>query len=180
MGIWIGLLRGINVGGNNIIKMADLKQALSKDGLENLDTYIQSGNLVFQSSLRSRASVQKRIADRIRESFGHDIPVIARDSDSFCSAMDANPFPDACADPKSLHVGFLGAIPKRPDLRKLAQVKTSREDFNLIGDTFYFHAPDGVGRSKLAAQVENCLGVPMTSRNWRTISKLHQMAVNQG
>lgn len=90
------------------------------------------------------------------------------------AALLQNPFPDA--DPAFLHLGFLGAIPAHPDLAKLAGLKTENERFQLVDGVFYLHAPDGVGRSRLAAAAERLLGVPMTDRNWRTVCRLRDMA----
>jgi uncharacterized protein (DUF1697 family) len=144
-------------------------------GFDDLDSYIQSGNLVFRTKLRSRAAIEKKIADQIHQSFGMKIPVMAIKWQAYCEAIEANPFPAACAEPKSLHLFFLGASPKHPDLERLDLLKTKNESFELVGDTFYVHAPDGVGRSKLSPAIEKCLGVPTTARNWRTIMKLHEM-----
>ena len=91
--------------------------------------------------------------------------------------IQQNPFPaEAEADPRALHAGFLAAAPEHPDLKTLESLKTDSERFRLIGKVFYLHAPDGVGRSKLAAKSERLLGVPMTDRNWRTVLTLWNMA----
>ena len=91
-------------------------------------------------------------------------------------AIALNPFPEAESDPKGLHFGFLDDLPSTPDLDKLESLKAENERFQLIGSVFYLHAPDGVGRSKLAANCERLLGVPMTDRNWRTICKIRDLA----
>ena len=90
--------------------------------------------------------------------------------------MARNPFPEAESDPKTLHLGFLASVPNNPDLDKLETLKSDTERFRLIDTVFYLHAPDGIGRSKLAARAERLLGVPMTDRNWRTVVKLREMA----
>jgi uncharacterized protein (DUF1697 family) len=94
----------------------------------------------------------------------------------FERAIRTNPFPDAESDPKGLHFGFLDSVPSTPDLKKLEALKTKSERFALINKVFYLHAPDGVGRSKLAANSERLLGCSMTDRNWRTVGKLRDMA----
>jgi uncharacterized protein (DUF1697 family) len=91
-------------------------------------------------------------------------------------AITENPFPEAESDPKTLHVGFLAASPQNPDLKKLERFKSKTERFRLVDNRFYLHAPDGVGRSKLAANAEKLLGVPMTDRNWSTVRKVWEMA----
>ena len=90
--------------------------------------------------------------------------------------MAENPFPEAETDPASLHLGFLAAKPQNLDLQKLASLKRDSERFHLSDGVFYLHAPEGVGRSKLAAGAEKLLGVPMTDRNWRTVCKVMEMA----
>jgi uncharacterized protein (DUF1697 family) len=92
------------------------------------------------------------------------------------AAITNNPFAEAESEPSSLHLGFLAFTPKDPDLKKLESLKNDSERFRLIGSIFYLHAPDGVGRSKLAANSEKLLGVPMTDRNWNTVCKLKEMA----
>jgi uncharacterized protein (DUF1697 family) len=90
--------------------------------------------------------------------------------------MRENPFPEAEADPKTLHVGFLGAAPPNPDMLALERLKRDSERFELIDTRFYLHAPEGVGRSKLAVGAEKALGVPMTDRNWNTVRNIWEMA----
>ena len=90
-------------------------------------------------------------------------------------AIAHNPFPEAEAEPKSLHFYFLADLPKVPNLAAIEQAKAPSEAFQLIGQVFYLHAPDGIGRSKLAASAEKKLGVATTARNWRTVQKLQTM-----
>ena len=94
---------------------------------------------------------------------------------AFESALRCNPFPEAAADPKTLHLLFLASAPDSPDLDALAAVQSPTERFRLIGQVFYLHAPDGIGRSKLATKVEKALGVATTGRNWRTVDNLRKM-----
>jgi uncharacterized protein (DUF1697 family) len=95
-------------------------------------------------------------------------------------AVRSNPFPEAESDPSTLHLYFLAASPENPDLEGLEEIKDDRERFFLGDDVFYLHAPDGVGRSKLAANAERLLGVPATARNWRTVRKVMEMADRRG
>jgi uncharacterized protein (DUF1697 family) len=98
------------------------------------------------------------------------------DLDDLETVIKQNPFPEAETDPRALHAGFLASAPERPDLKTLEKLKTASERFRLVGKVFYLHAPDGIGRSKLAARGEKLLGVPMTDRNWRTVLTLEKMA----
>ena len=95
---------------------------------------------------------------------------------SLKSALAANPFSSAEEIPKTLHLYFLSATPTAADLDGLKQIKSASENFELIGKVFYLHAPDGIGRSKLAARAEKLLGVTATGRNWRTAQKMLGLA----
>lgn len=89
--------------------------------------------------------------------------------------MRGNPFREGEAEPSTLHLGFLDSVPPRPDRAALKALATETERFALKGRVFYLHAPDGIGRSKLAAAAERKIGVPMTMRNWRTVGKLREL-----
>ena len=175
MSTWIVLLRGINVGGNNLLPMADLRSALEERECEDVQTYIQSGNVVLRSALRSAGQLQQQVADAIEETRGFRVPVLALKAKELDAALEANPFPHA-QDEKALHLFFLFAKPRKPDLEGIAAVAKDSEEFELLGRTFYLHAPEGIARSKAAAQVEKHLGVEGTGRNLRTARKLQDMA----
>jgi uncharacterized protein (DUF1697 family) len=176
MKTYIALFRGINVGGKNVLPMKELAALLEDLGAQGAQTYIQSGNAVFRSKEGDAARLSSRISAEIKKRRGFEPHVLLLERADLERAVQANPFPEAEADPAALHVGFLAAIPERPDLGKLEGLKKDRERFHLAGQVFYLHAPEGVGRSKLAASAEKLLGVPMTDRNWRTVCKLWEMA----
>jgi len=106
--------------------------------------------------------------------------VLVLESEEFEKAVRSNPFPEAESEPKSLHAYFLATPPERPDLEALEGIKGDRERFVLGDRVFYLHAPDGIGRSRLAARAEKLLGVPATARNWRTVRKVKDMADQRG
>lgn len=172
----IALLRGINVGGHNKLPMRELVQDLEALGLRRVKTYIQSGNVVFQSDEGDLTTLSEMIRDAIDRGHGFSPDVIVLDVEGLRQAIAANPFPEGAAEPKSLHFYFLGAGPKNPDLEGLAASRTANERFALIDSVFYLHAPDGIGRSKLAERVGRGWGVTVTARNQRTVSKLLEMA----
>jgi uncharacterized protein (DUF1697 family) len=176
MNTYIALFRGINVGGNNILPMKVLVAILEKIGSKKVRTYIQSGNAVFESAEKAPARLAARLAAEIEKQQGFDPHVQILELERIKTAIANNPFPEAEAEPSTLHLGFLASAPKSPDLKKLAVIKAESERFQLIDDVFYLHAPEGIGRSKLAASSEKLLGVPMTDRNWRTVCKLREMA----
>jgi uncharacterized protein (DUF1697 family) len=176
MKAYIALLRGINVGGKNTLPMPGLVSALEALGACDIRTYVQSGNAVFLSPENNPAQLAARLSAEIGRRYGFEPWVLILKPEKIIAAMQGNPFPAAEANPSSLHVGFLAAVPPNPDLEKLNSLKADSEQFQLKGDIFYLYAPDGVGRSKLAATAEKALGVPMTDRNWRTVAKLREMA----
>lgn len=175
MSIYIVLLRGINVGGRNRLPMKELVAVLEDLGCQNVRTYIQSGNAVLQSS-KTASGLSNRIGEEIKRRRGFEPHVLLLELGDFERAIAANPFPDAESDLKGLHFGFLDSAPSKPDLDELAALAVRSERFQLIDKVFFLHAPDGVGRSKLAAGSEKLLGVPMTDRNWRTVGRIRDMA----
>jgi uncharacterized protein (DUF1697 family) len=177
MNTWIALFRGINVGGNNPLPMKDLREDLAGLGLEEVRTYIQSGNAVFRSEGAEGAeALAERIAAAVEARHGHRPRVLLLEAAELRGARDTNPYPGAEDDPKSVHLYFLASAPTAPDLATLEAARAPTEAFHLEGRIFYLHAPAGVGRSKLAAKAEKLLGVPATARNWRTVGKLCEMA----
>jgi uncharacterized protein (DUF1697 family) len=173
MGSYVALLRGINVGGRNSLPMKDLVDVFGSLGYSDVRTYIQSGNVVFKCPKRIGPRAAETIGRRIQEARGFAPHVMILDETGFRRALDGNPFP--VSDGKALHVFFLDAKPRRPDLERLAGLKAATEEFSLDDRVFYLHAPEGIARSKLAAGAEAALGVPVTARNWNTVSRLASM-----
>ena len=176
MNTYIALFRGINVGGKNSLPMKALVAHLEKIGATKVRTYIQSGNALFQFAKKDVAQLGKQLSTEIRKHHGFEPHVLILELKAIKAALAENPFPEAESEPASLHFGFLASAPKNPDLEKLEKIRKPTERFRLKGKVFYLHAPDGVGRSRLAAGSEKLLGVAMTYRNWRTVSKLRELA----
>jgi uncharacterized protein (DUF1697 family) len=170
MNTYIALFRGINVGGNNILPMKDLVEILEGMGCEKVKTYIQSGNVVFRSKKKQANKIAGEISSKISESHGFEPKVLLLEISELHDAIENNPF--KTEDGKALHFFFLNFHPNNPDLERLMALKAKSEEFKLHKKVFYLYAPDGVGRSKLAAKVEQCMGIPVTARNWNTVSKL--------
>ena len=180
MSTWIALLRGINVGGRNTLRMKELARQMESAGFSNVSTYIQSGNVVFdandeQAPNGDAASIGEQLADAIEDRRGFRPRVFVLDADRLMKTIENNPYPEAAEAPKSLHFFFLAEPAANPDLDKLRTAQADSERFELTDAVFYLHAPDGIGRSKLAANVERYLGVDTTARNWRTVAKLREM-----
>jgi uncharacterized protein (DUF1697 family) len=172
---WIALLRGINVGGRNSLPMAELKAMFESTGCSSVQTYIQSGNVVFAASVKSGQSLSKRLSDAIEKQFGFRPNTLLLTESDLRAAIANNPFAEAVKDPKTLHFFFLDSPPKSPDMKGLDKLALSTERYELIGSVFYLYTPDGFGRSKLAAGAERKLGVPATARNFTTVKKLSEM-----
>jgi uncharacterized protein (DUF1697 family) len=180
MKTYIALFRGINVGGKNLLPMKELVAALESVGALDVATYIQSGNAVFRSEDQDASLLSETIKAAIKERHGFEPQVVVLGSEELEGAISSNPFPEAESEPKTLHAYFLAAAPEHPGLDGLETVKGGRERFALANDVFYLHAPDGIGRSKLATNIEKLLGVPTTARNWRTVRKVMEMAQQRG
>ncbi|MEM6779759.1 MAG: DUF1697 domain-containing protein [Planctomycetota bacterium] len=175
MQTWIALFRGINVGGKNALPMAKLRSDLESIKLTNVRSYIQSGNIVFESNARTASSLQKKIVGLVEARHGFSAHLLVLQCDSLLDAIQSNPFPDAVADPKSLHFFFLSEPATAADTKAMGAARKSNEEFELTDEVFYLHAPDGIGRSKLAANAEKYLGVVATARNYRTVDQLSSL-----
>jgi uncharacterized protein (DUF1697 family) len=175
MNRYVALFRGINVGGKHILPMQALREILAACDCEDVQTYIQSGNAIFSSAVAA-SGLSANITHAIEERFGFAPQVLLLTVDRFMAIAAANPFTDADANPKCLHVWFLAENPRAPNLDALNDLKVESERFLLKDDAFYLYAPDGIGRSKLAAKVDRHLGVATTARNWRTVCKIIELA----
>ncbi len=180
MKTYIALFRGINVGGINILPMKELITLFENLGSHSVKTYIQSGNVVFRNKAESASMLSNRIRATIQENYGIEPHVFLLDLVEMEKTIASNPFPEAESDPKILHIYFLASVPKNPDMKTLERMKQDSERFLLMDKTFYLYAPEGVGRSKLAARVEKSLGVAVTARNWRSVCKIMAMAKQCG
>lgn len=167
---FIALFRGINVGGHNSLPMRELIELLENMGLENVRTYIQSGNVIFQSTKQLSASFSTDISLAVENLKGFEPGVLLLSPKEFQTAIDKCPF--SSDEGKLLHFFFLSEMPKEPELEYLEALKSETEEYRLINKVFYLYAPDGVGRSKLAAKVEKAMGVPVTARNWNSVRKI--------
>lgn len=170
---YAALLRGINIGGKHKLPMQGLKEILEATGCEKVSTYIQSGNVVFLSRADDLGALARKIVEEVLRHYGFAPKIMLLEAGSFREALANNPF-DA-DEGKNLHLFFLDTFPDAPDIEKIEALKSGSEAYKLEKRVFYFHTPEGIGRSKLAAKVEKCLGVPATGRNWNTVQKLADM-----
>lgn len=178
MPTWIALLRGINVGGKNLLPMESLRQDLEALKLKNVRTYIQSGNVLFDSNARNAATLASKIERKLEQQHGFRPQALVLSGDELLDAIESNPYPQALAEPKTLHFFFLSSPATDPHLSAIDKAKKSTEKYSLTDRVFYLYAPDGIARSKLAASVEQHLGVAATARNYRTVDKLRAMLLD--
>lgn len=175
--IRIVLFRGLNVGRANRLSMAALREALEGCGCRDVRTYLQSGNAVLRPP---PDTTDAALASRLGEVVAADVPgsivAFVRSIGDLRAIVDANPFRLAAEDPTKLHVFLFAADPVVGADARLADLATARERVAIVGRAAYLHAPDGIGRSKLAARLERTVGVPTTARNWRTVTSLLALA----
>ena len=176
MKTYIALFRGINVGGHNVLPMKEMVTLLENLDSYGVKTYIQSGNAVFRNNAEDSNKLSNRISGIVQENYGFEPRVLLLNLDELDDVIVLNPFPRAVVKPKTLHIYFLDSVPKNPDLDLLESIKKNNEQYKLINKLFYLHAPDGIGRSKLATRIEKSLGVSVTARNWRSVCKILDMA----
>lgn len=172
--IYIALFRGINVAGKNVVPMSELVRHFELAGCENVQSYVQSGNIVFHSNTEFGGRNAAGIAKRMLDINGFEPRILILTPEDLQVAVQNNPFPTTIG--KALHFFFLESHPEQPNLSQLESVKMGAEEYALRGKVFYLHAPEGIGRSRLAAAIERALGVPATARNWNTVAKLVAMA----
>jgi uncharacterized protein (DUF1697 family) len=175
MPLYIALFRGINVGGRNSLPMNELAQILSDCGSDEIRTTIQSGNAVFENADMDASRLAEKISFEVGKRRGFTPQILVLTRTEFGQAIAENPFPEHTSDPGALHLGFLAATPVNVKTDKLMSLKAMSEKFLLTSRVFFLYAPDGVGRSRLAAGVEKVLGVTMTDRNWKTVSKISEL-----
>ena len=175
---YAALLRGINVGGNRKVPMADLRTLLTDLGLDDVRTHLQSGQAVFASGHGDEESLAGEIARALEKRFGFGVDVIVRDHAYLRAIADACPFPASDLEPKQLHVTYVSA-PVTPDrFAEIDQEAYLPEEFRLGDRALYLYAPTGLGRSKLAEHLSKPRinkGVIATTRNWNTVVKLVEM-----
>ena len=173
---YIILLRGINVGGRNKLAMKELVLAVEAIGGTQVTTYIQSGNAVAFFKGANCTQIANDLQARLRDQHGLDVGILVFEQADFEAMSANNPFPEADSEPKTLHLFFMASPPPSPDLGGAQALQAGSERHALDDRVFYLHAPEGVGRSKLASKVERLMGVPTTARNWNTVKQLLDIA----
>ena len=176
MKTYIALLRGINVGGHKKVPMAELRELLSKSGFENVRTYIQSGNIILQSSEVNLSKIESDIQQSIFSHFGFEVPVIANTRKEFQVIFDTCPYSEE--QKENSYFIMLSAIPETELLSLVSDITFENEEFVIINDCIYFHSSVGYGRTKFNMNsFEKKLKVKATSRNYKTMVKLLSLSI---
>ena len=177
---FISLLRGINVSGQRKIRMAELKDAYEALDLTNVATYVQSGNVVFDGRMRSATKVAEMLEAQIQSRFGFEVTVMIRSAGDLERIVKSNPYAaQAGNDPTKVHVTFLAARPSAAMVKGVEDVDTRGDEFSFGREEIWLHCPGGYGKTKLNnAFLERKLKMPATTRNWKTVLALHDMAVS--
>jgi uncharacterized protein (DUF1697 family) len=170
----VALLRGINVGGNKLLAMADLRALWERLGFKEVSTLLQSGNVVFRSEGKTSQAIESLLEIEIEKRFGHTVPCLVRNSAELKKGVARNPFPkEAENDPSHLLVMFLKKEVKKNDVEALRAAIKGPEVLSASGRQLYIVYPAGIGTSKLTnSLIERKLGVSGTARNWNTVLKL--------
>jgi len=173
----VALLRGINVGGNRKVSMADLKGFLGELGFENPRTLLQSGNAVFGSSTRSGAALEGFLESQAAKRLGLETLFLVRTAAEWAEIIARNPFPaEAKSDPSHMVVMALKEAPASKAVAALQAAIKGREVVRAIHRELYAICPDGIGDSRLTVSlIDRTLGVQGTARNWNTVLKLAAM-----
>ena len=176
MTTFIALLRGINVGGNNKVPMADSRELVRGIGFENVQTYVQSGNLVFSAAEENPETVRHHLESTVAERFGSAVKVMVLTRAEINNAVRSNLYAKITTQPTKLHLGFMDTEPDLAALEALRSKPHGTDQWTSMGRFLYLHAPDGMGRSALAAFVERTVKVVVMFRDWRTVLMLGELA----
>ena len=172
MTTYIALLRGINVGGRQSVRMEQLRALFLSLGHESVTTYLQSGNVIFTSATGDPGQLTAGIEACIAERLDLSVTVLTLDASELADVVKRNPFLDRPVDRSHLHVTFLADLPDRSAVLRMDATHHQPDELVVVERQVYLHCPDGYGRTKLTnAFFERQLGVVATTRNWRTVTR---------
>lgn len=180
MRTYISILRGINVGGNRIIKMKALREMYELIGFENVQSFIQSGNVIFRYKDLKADELASKISLQIAASFGFEVPVIVIELEELEKLVSENPFAkESTRDISNMHVTFLSEKPGPEKHAKINKEYCKSDEFIVYGKVIYLYCPNGYGKTRLTnGFFENILHVTATTRNWKTTIELMNLARN--
>ncbi|MCH7410234.1 DUF1697 domain-containing protein [Belliella sp. DSM 111904] len=176
MPTYISILRGINVSGKNLIKMDSLKKLFLRINFENIQTYLQSGNVIFNTNQEDIKVLETSISNEIKTEFGYEVPVIVISIDELSDIISKNPFAKIM-DNSFLHVTFLAYEPENFEIALLTEKLEADEALIQYRRTIFLYLPNGYGKTKLNNNfIENKLKITATTRNWKTTNEILKIA----
>lgn len=177
MPIYVALLRGINLGPHKRMKMERLRESFNAMGFEQVQTYIQSGNVVFKAGRISPTALCKKIEERIVADFGFPAPVILRTREELAKTIQSNSFCKRRGiDLTRLHVTFLAEVPDSPALEELKRLTVFPDESMCLGKEIFLHLPNGMAKSSLTNNpIERRLLKAATTRNWNTVNQIYEL-----
>jgi uncharacterized protein (DUF1697 family) len=177
MPVLISMLRGVNVGGHNKIKMEVLRALYESLKLDSPRTYVQSGNVIFRTREKKSAALAKKIQTAIERKFGFRPEVILRTTGEMRTAIAASPFAGRNLEPGKTVMTFLAGDARLEAANELLALKNFPEELHLLGRELHIYFPDGMGKSKLPwPKIEKLLATPGTARNWNSVTRMLAMA----
>lgn len=178
MKTYIALLRGINVGGHKKIKMAELREHLSELAFHSIKTYIQSGNIVFQAKKENKQDLEQLIFQKIKEKYPFEARVLVLSKEEWVEAFEANPFlPEKKEEIKALHMTYFEKEPNWEEVGMPSELEWGEQKYVCIGRRMYMYFPNGMSKSGIEKVFpERKLKMLLTTRNWKTVTKLLEMA----
>jgi uncharacterized protein (DUF1697 family) len=172
---YVALLRGINVGGKNKLPMKDLVRVFAAAGGTEVQTYIQSGNVIFEATAGAGKKIAPQVEQRLADRLGLEVPVVVRTAGELVDVVDRSPVRGPATE--HLHVAFLAAQPPAGRVAALDPARSPPDSFQVRGREIYLQLPNGAARTKLTnAYFDGKLGTTSTMRNWRTVLALLAMA----
>ncbi len=182
MQTYIALLRGINVSGQKKIKMAEFRSQLEEDGFQEVETYIQSGNIIFQTNLKNKPEIQKEIESTIEKKYNFHVPTLILSPAEISEIIKQNPF--KLDNTKNLYVVYffetLTNIQIKDATDKITSLATEAEEIHITKTHAYLHCPNGMGNSKITNNIfEKVLKISTTTRNWRTTNIILEKSDSQ-
>lgn len=181
MPIFISMLRGINVSGQKLIKMNDLKNLYESFGFEEVITYVLSGNVIFKSDERDTALLARDLAAKIKEAFAFDVDIIIKTVSEFQLIIDKNPYvQDLNKAVSGIYITFLSSMPDKVDVKAIKSKRQVDEDVEFFNEAIYLYCPGGYGKTKLTNNFfESKFKVVATTRNWKTVNALLEIALRK-
>jgi uncharacterized protein (DUF1697 family) len=173
---FIAIIRGINVGGHNRVNMQVLREALVKKKLQDVQTYIQSGNIVFKTEHGTPEDCAGLIREVLKQKFKADVPVLVRSEKEWRQTIKKNPFLKSTDDHTKLLVTFLPEKPLAADVKALSKIQFPHDEFKVVGADIYLHCKNGYGRTDISNTFyEKHLKMTNTTRNWRSVLMIAEM-----